>query len=179
MIQFQSNAAEVFADILAVLDGIPRLLGREQRNLQTAFTWGLTEQFDALSNGEVVPVMDGDFVAWDAISPLTEFIRQTRWGIQPGNPILVVTGSLRRGLTDGTTFVYDYGKESLMTYLPSSDQEDRIEMHEKGFTVTDPISAGHEAPARPMLFWSERLGNDIIAILERGIDKLAESRGFR
>lgn len=178
MIAIESNANEVFTDILEIFRGIPGIVGKNQLNLQTAISWGLTEQFDALSYGEVVP-SDGDYIAWDAISPLTEFIRQTRWGVPPSNPILVVTGSLRRGLTDGTTYVYDYEKTAELTYLPSGDQEDRIRQHEEGFTVTSPIDAGHESPPRPMLFWSDRLADDIIAILERGIDNLAESRGFR
>jgi hypothetical protein len=178
MIVIESNANEVFADLLAVIKGIPSILGREQRNFQTAIHWGLTDQFDALGRGEPVPSTDGDFVAWDAISPLTEFIRSTKWHVSPGNPILQVTGSLRQGLTDGSTYIYDYGKESILSYFPSVTQADRIEKHEEGFEVTSPIAAGHRAPARPMLFWGEEMGQEIMRLLERGIDNLARSKGF-
>ena len=178
MITFESNASEVFADLMAVLQGIPSVLGREQRNFQIAIGWGLTEQFDALSMGQAVPSGTG-LVAWDAISPLTEFIRHTRWGVPADNPILVVTGALRTGLGDGVTYVNDYGKQSSMTYFPSVTQADRIAMHEEGFEVISPISGGHHAPARPMMFWNDELAGEMSRILERGIDNLGHSRGFR
>lgn len=178
MIFIESNAADVFADVVAVLEGVPGVLGRQQGPIQSAIHAGLTDQFDALGHGEPVPSTDGDTIAWDAISPLTEYIRQTRWNAFPESPILHVTGSLRQGLADGATYLYDHGREAILTYFPSVTQQDRIEQHEEGFEVTSPIAAGHHAPSRPMLFWGEELGEEMIRILERGIDNLARGRGF-
>ncbi len=179
MFAFETNAQEIFAAIRGVLLDTPRILEYEQDRLEATIRVGLEGQFDALSGEETVIDASGAGIAWYGVSDMTAAVREDFWHVSPFEPVLVVTGALKHAVENGTTLSIKDGPDShRLVYLPGQDQQEKIDKHESGFVVTEPVSEGRYSPPRPILFWGENVTGAVMEGLERGLENLIKSRGF-